>query len=144
MHLDFYAGDPGSIPGRASGQASQSPHMGRLAVPLEQDESSSALVLTDMVLNPQPTNQPLGYTPQPNLTQIQRWDPPHQLEHNSCAPAEDHLKSRQNQSNYIYILGVTSENKGYWNVQTKGYHGPSQCTVVATEEHSKQRGARAE
>ena len=32
--------------------------MGRLAVPLEQGESSSALVLTDMVLNPQPTNQP--------------------------------------------------------------------------------------
>ena len=33
-----------------------SPHMGRLAVTLEQGESSSALVLMDMVLNPQPTN----------------------------------------------------------------------------------------
>ena len=32
--------------------------MGRLAVPLEQGENSSALILTDMVLNPQPTNQP--------------------------------------------------------------------------------------
>ena len=38
------------------GQASLSPHMGWLVVPLEQDESSSALVLTDMVVNPQPTN----------------------------------------------------------------------------------------
>ena len=34
------------------------PHMWRLAVPLEQSESSSALVQTDMVLNPQPTDQP--------------------------------------------------------------------------------------
>ena len=56
MHLGFCAGDPGSIHGRASGQASHSPHMGRLAIPLEQDESSSAFVLTDMVLSPQPTN----------------------------------------------------------------------------------------
>ena len=31
--------------------------MGRLAVPLEEGESSNALALTDMVLNPQPTNQ---------------------------------------------------------------------------------------
>ena len=57
MHLGFCTGDPGSIPGRVSGQMSQSPHMGWLAVPLEQGESSSALVLMDMVLNPnKPTN----------------------------------------------------------------------------------------
>ena len=36
-----------------------SPHMGRLEVPLEQGESSRALVLMDMVLNLQPTNQPI-------------------------------------------------------------------------------------
>ena len=69
MRLGFCAGDPGSIPGMASGQASQSPHMGQLVVPLEQCESSSTLVLTDMVFNPQPTNQlfQLGTVAQPEL-----------------------------------------------------------------------------
>ena len=57
MHLGFCASDPGSVPGRASGQASQFSTLWRLAVSLEQGESSSALVLMDIVLNPQPTKQ---------------------------------------------------------------------------------------
>ena len=57
MHLGFCTGNAVWIPGRASEQASQSPHMDRLAFPLEQGGSSSAMVLMDIVLNPQPTSQ---------------------------------------------------------------------------------------
>ena len=60
MHLGFCTRDLGSHPGKASGQESQSPHMGPLAIPLEQGGSSSALFLTEMVLiHDQPASQPM-------------------------------------------------------------------------------------
>ena len=46
MHSGLCAGDPGSVPGSASGKASQLPTYGTVGGPLEQSESSRALVLT--------------------------------------------------------------------------------------------------
>ena len=57
MHLGFCAGDPGSIPARVSGWASQLPtYMVRLAVSWNRVRVPAPWSWLDMVRNPQPTN----------------------------------------------------------------------------------------
>ena len=69
--------------------------MDRLDVPLEQGESSSALVLTGMVLDPQPTNQP---TIPPLALQYDNTFALMSMHSQSGAIIEEH--------NYLPIMGI--------------------------------------